>query len=279
MRDAKPQILLHSFWSSRHLLWVVLRFLVLLYVGTTLFGCAVINRMMYPVPPPGYVDGPDILKLPLEDGRKISAQFYPHDKPLATILYFHGNGEDIGLDAPLFREFQAAGFQLLGVDYPGYGTSDGSPDEAGTYAAGRAGYRYVTDQGIPPADIILLGRSLGGGIAVELATTEPVGGLILESTFVSAVRVITKYPLLPFDRYRNLKKIKRVTCPIFVIHGMQDEVISFWHGEKLFATANDPKRNWWVPEAGHNNLFRTVGGPEYFTRLKQFVAWAKQEIQ
>jgi fermentation-respiration switch protein FrsA (DUF1100 family) len=94
-------------------------------------------------------------------------------------------------------------------------------------------------------------------------------GLILESSFVTAFRVVTRIPLVPFDKFRNIYKIKQVQCPVLVIHGRDDKTIPFWHGEKLFEAANEPKLNFWVDGAGHNDLF-WVAGNRYWDMIKEF---------
>ena len=113
------------------------------------------------------------------------------------------------------------------------------------------------------------GRSIGGGPAVDLASREPVGGLILESTFTSASRVLTNIRIFPFDRFENINKIGSVRCPVLVIHGKKDRTIPFQHGEKLFAAANEPKVSFWVDNAGHNDLFKAAGGA-YLKTIRDF---------
>lgn len=115
------------------------------------------------------------------------------------------------------------------------------------------------------------GRSLGGALAIDLAARKPLGGLIVESSFVSAYRVVTRFSIYPFDKFKSLAKIGSARCPVLVIHGTKDEVISFWHGEKLFAAANQPKQSYWVEGAGHNDLM-DVAGSGYGEAMKRFVA-------
>jgi fermentation-respiration switch protein FrsA (DUF1100 family) len=90
----------------------------------------------------------------------------------------------------------------------------------------------------------------------------------MESAFTSAFRVLTRFPLLPFDKFPNLAKIRNVRCPVLVIHGRRDGIISFYHGPKLFAAANEPKLSYWVDNAGHNNL-ALVAGNQYFEKLRK----------
>jgi fermentation-respiration switch protein FrsA (DUF1100 family) len=113
------------------------------------------------------------------------------------------------------------------------------------------------------------GRSIGGGPAVDLASREPVGGLILESTFTSAFRVLSSIRIFPFDKFENLNKIAGVKCPVLVIHGKKDRTIPFHHGEILFAAANEPKASFWVDNAGHNNLFN-VASERYLKTIRDF---------
>jgi fermentation-respiration switch protein FrsA (DUF1100 family) len=122
---------------------------------------------------------------------------------------------------------------------------------------------------VPAERTIILGRSLGGGPAVQMALEETPAGLVLQSTFVSVYRVVTHWPLLPFDQYDNLSKIARVRCPVLVMHGRSDEVIPFSHGEALFAAAREPKRALWVPGAMHND-FLSVAGSRFWDALRDF---------
>lgn len=92
---------------------------------------------------------------------------------------------------------------------------------------------------------------------------------VVESSFVSAFRVLTRIPILPFDKFVNIDKIGKVRSPVLVIHGKADEVVHFWHGEQLFAAAKEPKLNFWVDGAGHNDLM-DVAGDRYAETLRKF---------
>jgi hypothetical protein len=162
---------------------------------------------------------------------------------------------------PLIERLQGLGFAVLAYDYEGYGESGGTPSEEAVIRDIEAAYAYLTEQrGVPPGRIIAYGRSLGGGPSVDLASREPIGGLILESTFMSVFRVITRVPLFPGDRFKNLEKMERVGCPVLVMHGKSDSLISFRHGEALLAAARGPKRSLWVDAAGHGDLPFAAGG-------------------
>jgi abhydrolase domain-containing protein 17 len=115
---------------------------------------------------------------------------------------------------------------------------------------------------------VVHGRSVGAGPALELAARRTVGGVIVESSFVSAFRVLTRIPLLPFDRFPNLRNMREVRAPVLVIHGVRDEVIPVSHGRRLFAAAPEPKLELWVEAAGHNDLVHTAGAA-YWQALRE----------
>jgi len=122
---------------------------------------------------------------------------------------------------------------------------------------------------IQPNKIIAFGRSVGGGPATDLAARRQVAGLVLESSFTSAFRVLTRIRILPFDRFNNLRKIKKVHCPVLIIQGTLDSVISPSHGKTLFAAANSPKQALWVEGANHNDV-ALVAGRQYSESLSKF---------
>ena len=139
----------------------------------------------------------------------------------------------------LFRSVVSKGvFTIAAVDYPGYGLSDGSPDEEGCYRNVHRLYDWlIAERGFKPEDIIVVGFSIGTGPAVELAATKPVGGLVLQAPYLSAPRIVTKVRLLPIDPFPNLKRIGDIKCPLVVIHGTDDSIIPFAHGKELFDLA------------------------------------------
>lgn len=228
---------------------------IAIYLGLFIIGLFFANYVLFR-PPHSYRDDAGIIKLTTPNGEKISARFCENPNATYTILFSNGNGEDTGTIAPFAVELSAAGFNVLTYDYRGYGTSEGSPTEENTYEDAEAAYNYlVQTRNIPPSKIILHGRSLGGGPTMELASKHPTAGIILESTFTSAFAVPFNIRILPFDKFRNLEKMQRVTSPVLVIHGRKDWTISFSHGERLYAAAPGKKFSMWVDDAGHNNLF------------------------
>jgi fermentation-respiration switch protein FrsA (DUF1100 family) len=232
-------------------------------------GCS--DQLLFHPHPAGYRDDATIIKLHTADGETISARYFAAPGAKYTILHSHGNGEDIGDDFWVYERFAQQGFNVLGYDYHGYGTSTGSPGEEGTYRDIDAAYDYLTGTlKTPPERIILLGKSVGSGPAVDLAARKPVAGLILESAFTSVFRVPFRVRILPWDKFDNLAKLPKVHCPVLVIHGKSDGLVSVWHGEKLFEAANEPKRCLWIDHAGHNDVLN-VGSADYDKALADFV--------
>ncbi|BAY18281.1 hypothetical protein NIES21_41250 [Anabaenopsis circularis NIES-21] len=213
------------------------------------------DSMIFLPQPATYQDNASILKVPVTDKQKISAVYLPNPRAEYTMLYIHGNAEDIGDVQPFLERLHQWGFSVFAYDYRGYGTSDGKPGESNAYQDAEAAYTYLTQQlKVPPKKIIVYGRSVGGGSAVDLATRHSVAGLILESTFTSAFRVVVPFPLLPFDKFSNLKKLPQVNCPILVMHGQADQTIPIQHGYTLYSAAPDPKMSLWVDGAGHDDF-------------------------
>jgi len=242
---------------------------VAVYIGLFIIALFFADKAIFRPQSSSYKDDPDIIKLKIPTGESISAKHYQNPDAEYTILFSHGNAEDIGDIESLIWYIRDAGFNVLTYDYRGYGTSEGSPSEKNSYEDINTAYRYLTDLGIEPDKIILQGRSLGGGPSVDLAAREPVGGLIMESTFTSAFRVVTRIKLLPFDKFDNINKIDRVTCPVLVIHGKEDRTIDFHHGEALFAAAPRGKFSLWVDNAGHNDLLDKAA-ESYLTAIRDF---------
>jgi abhydrolase domain-containing protein 17 len=244
---------------------------VLAYVVFAAFAWLVSDRMIFQPPPASYRAGRlPIVMLPT-DGGSIATLYLPNPRAAITVLYAHGNAEDLGQVAPWLEELRRAGFAVLAFDYRGYGMSTGGPPSAaGATSDMETVYHHAVETlKIPPSRLVLYGRSVGGGPATDLAARVPIGGLVLESAFVSAFRVLTKVSLLPFDRFHNLRHIRQVHAPVLVIHGTADEVIPLSHGRRLYDAANQPKQALWVEGAHHNDV-PLVAGPRYWTALTTF---------
>ncbi len=240
------------------------------YLALIIQSQLISNKILFQPPSDRYVDNSSIIKLTTLNGNKISATYLPNPNSKFVILYSHGNATDLGKLYPLLKEFQAHGFAIFAYDYQGYGTSEGDPSERNTYLDVEASYNYLTQTlHIPPSRIVAMGTSLGAAVTVDIAARKPVAGAILEAPFLSAYRVFTIIPLLPFDKYNVLNKIKYIHVPILIIHGVQDETIPVWHGKRLFLAIKGTKQSLFIQNAGHNDLL-LKGGATYWQTIKQF---------
>jgi uncharacterized protein len=232
----------------------------------------------------GTCEPPDSLqarKLTLDsaDGNRIAAWFSAPEgwePKRGAILFSHGNGDTLcNLGSTVFRWRQELGRAIVVYDYPGYGQSTGRPSEAGCYAAGEAAFGWLAkEEGVPVGEIILLGQSLGGATAVELATRHPVRMLVLQSAFTSFPDVAQAhlwwYPTryLVRNQMDNAAKIQRVHCPVLIAHGTADRTVPFHEGERLFAAAPEPKKFIRLEGEGHNPRL----SPDFFKTVRQFLA-------
>jgi fermentation-respiration switch protein FrsA (DUF1100 family) len=219
----------------------------------------------------------DDVSFTADDGVQLHGWFVPGESDV-TWLWFHGNAGNISHRLENLRllhdELRVAVFLF---DYRGYGRSAGTPSEEGTYRDGEAALDYLLSRpDVDPQRIVYFGRSLGAGIAVELATRRPPFALILESP-VPSISDLAKhhYPFLPVrallqTKYDSVAKIGNVRAPLLVLHGDRDEVVPFEGGRKLFEAAAEPKRFYTISGAGHNDTY-VVGGREYFRVLREFV--------
>ncbi|WP_008311552.1 alpha/beta hydrolase [Leptolyngbya sp. PCC 6406] len=248
----------------------LVRSLLFIYGFLALYVFFRADSMIFLPQPASYDDSGDIIKLPVTAEEQISARYLSNPDATYTLLYIHGNAEDLGDVAPLLERLQSWGFSIFAYDYRGYGTSDGHPSERNAYQDAEAAYTYLTQQlHVPPEHIIVYGRSVGSGSATQLATRYEVAGLILESSFTSIFRVVVPVPLLPFDKFPNLSRLSQVNCPVLVMHGQADDTIPMHHGQTLYEAASEPKMALWVEGAGHND-FTWVAGDRHQHALLSF---------
>ena len=123
---------------------------------------------------------------------------------------------------------------------------------------------------IPSDKIVIWGRSLGTGPSCYLAKKQKTAGLLLESPFISTFLTVTEYPLVPWDRFRNLERAPHIQSPSLVIHGHKDVVILFRHGKKFFNALPEPKKLLEFENAGHNDL-PEIGGSRYRQEINDFL--------
>jgi uncharacterized protein len=197
--------------------------------------------------------------LTTSDGEKLVAWHVPPQGDKPVVIYFHGNAEIVAWRAKSHRATIGDGTGLIAVNFRGYGGSTGTPTEEGLHRDAQAAYAFAGER-YPPGRIVLWGQSLGTGVAVRLASEQPVGKLILEAPYTSTADVAAShFPWVPVrwlmkDQFRSDERIGSVHVPLLIIHGAQDDVIPIRFGERLFALANEPKRFIRIDGAGHNDL-------------------------
>ncbi len=224
---------------------------------------------------------PDELGLDFEDvvfqsadGLKLNGWYVPANNSHITVLFCHGNGGNMMHSLDSINIFYNLGLNCFIFDYRGYGKSEGSPSEEGTYLDARAAHDWLVDvKRISPSNIIIFGRSLGGSIAAQLASKVAAKSLIVESAFTSYTDIGKKfYPYMPVRwfarfRYNTIDYIKAVHCPVMIIHSRDDEIVPFEFGLELYETSNEPKE--FVEISGSHNDGFLVSSETYKS------AWTK----
>ncbi|MEQ8791654.1 MAG: alpha/beta hydrolase [Pirellulaceae bacterium] len=210
------------------------------------------------------------------DGTQLHGWYVPHPQPRAVVLFLHGNAGNITSRAPslalLNRRHDLA---VMTFDYRGYGRSEGRPHEWGLRQDARAARAWLARRtGVAESDIVLMGRSLGGGVAVDLAADGGARGLVLASTFTSVPDVAAHHApwtgvrWLMSNRFDSLSKIKKYHGPLLMSHGDADRTIPYEQGQRLFAAAPGPKRFVTIGGGDHN----TPQSEEYRRALDEFLA-------
>ena len=195
-----------------------------------------------------------------KDATKLHGWYVPHSQPRAVVLFCHGNAGNVALWSEVLQILHdRMDVTAMGFDYRGYGRSAGSPSEAGVLADARAARTWLARRaGVRENQTVLMGRSLGGAVAVDLAT-DGTRGLILESTFTSMPEVgQTALPWLPVRalmqaQFNSLAKIRNYHGPLLQSHGTADRLIPYTMGQRLFEKANEPKLFIAIPGGDHND--------------------------
>lgn len=195
------------------------------------------------------------------DGTKLHGWYLPHENPSEVILFCHGNGGNITDRAlPAKRLHDELNASVFVFDYRGYGKSEGKPSEHGVLADARAARNYLAKrEGIKTDEIVLLGRSLGGAVAVDLAAKDGAKALLLQSTFTSIPDVAAfHYPWLPVrwllrTRFNSLKKIRSYDGPVFASHGDADTIVPYELGKRLYDAVPGEKEFMTLQGLDHNS--------------------------
>jgi len=243
-------------------------------------GNSLINGILFQPPELTYLHPSRRLWLKTKNGERISAVYVDQPGATLTVLFSHGNAEDLGmLYGWAHGMSQMLRVNMLLYDYRGYGNSEGVPSEENCYEDIEAAYSFlVNDMRKKPSQIVLYGRSLGSGPSCYLACRsaadgKSVGGLVLQSPLLSAYRVAISFgTTMPGDPFPNVDLAPYIKCPVFVIHGTLDEIVPFWHGQQLIAAVRDEYKTepFWVEGAKHNNIESKFLG-ELLERLNNFL--------
>ena len=221
------------------------------------------RSFIYPAPKPRaiVVDGYRPVVLATADGLVLQALYRPAARGRSTLIFFHGNGDDLAGSALAVAGPGAAGHGALLPEYRGYGGNAGAPDEAGLYADGAAALAFLREHGVPPNAIVIIGYSLGSGVATELASKNDIAGLALISPFTRLPAVVESIgagmPIgfLVSDKFDNLAKLPHNKSPVLVMHGKRDRVIPFGLGKAL-AVSRPATDFIGFDDAGHELAFR-----------------------
>lgn len=225
------------------------------------------QRLIYPGSWRGTHDwggiGPDyrFVETRTADGLPIRLAVHAARSDMPTLLFFHGNGDSVEGSAQAVAPWVAAGYGAVLPEYPGYAGAPGAPSEQAFYAAGRAARGWMAANGIAAQDSIVVGYSIGSGVAVQMATEQRPRALVLVAPHAGLVALgQERLPWVPADwlltdRYDNRAKIGRVAAPILIVHGVTDETIPFQFGARL-AQARPGATFIAVPDGGHEILWR-----------------------
>mmetsp|Transcript_168317 Transcript_168317/g.540764 ORF Transcript_168317/g.540764 Transcript_168317/m.540764 type:complete len:274 (+) Transcript_168317:67-888(+) len=200
----------------------------------------------------------------------------PDDDAHFTVLFSHGNAEDLGIiRASCFEMAVILRCNFFLYEYTGYGIRAGSPSEVAVYEDIEAAYKYVRDVlEVPWQRIVAYGRSIGTAPSVHLATRAPLRGMVLQSPMSSIYRIPFHLRFtLPGDRFCNIDKVKDVCCPTLIIHGTRDEIVPCWHSQALYETFRKHQvacEAYIVDGADHNNL-ESQADVAFFNRLQRYL--------
>lgn len=261
----------------------------LLWGGSMLFEKSLI---FFPAPDPSPIQGRGVVedcqfedhRILTDDGVRLHGRWFrPNPTPdkeelrRKVVLFFHGNAGNLSGRTELIVRLAGLGVEVMIIDYRGYGHSEGRPSEEGVYRDAQAVWRFLTvDHAIPSDRIVIFGKSLGGAVAVDLASGVSPAGLIVQSSFTSVPDMAAHhYPFVPAfvlrTKMNSVSKISSISCPKLIIHSTHDEIVPFEMGRRLFEAAGKPKTFFEVSGAGHNQTL-AIGGSRYLEAIRDFLA-------
>ena len=243
-----------AMWAFLFVLAGIAAVYVLLYAIVRIFG----ERIAFPAPKARYAFDASGGYVWLDTPEKIrlAGIWLPFEGADYTLLYSHGNGEDIGEIRERLESFRKLGFNVFCYDYPGYGRSEGKPSESGLYMAAESAWNYLTLQrGIAPKNIAVLGYSMGSAAACYLASKHEVRALVVVGGFATALHAVLPRNIFPWvHMLDNEHRIGQVKCPVYLLHGTCDRIVPFRNGKRLYAAAKQPKYFARVHGAGHYSI-------------------------
>ena len=271
-------------WGKRllGLLLRLIRCVALAYLLLLLAMTFVERWLVYPAPPASRAewvpagDDHEEVWLTSVGGVRIHGRFYDRPDAKRALLYCHGNGECVADNHELMKRLRnELDASVLIFDYRGYGLSDGKPHESGVISDGEVAQRWLAEQlDIPVDQVLLMGRSLGGGVVTQLADRQGAAALLLQSTFTRLTdAAASHYPFLPVkllmrNRYNSLERISRYRGPVHISHGTADRVVPFSHAQILYDTSpSEDKRLFDLEPMGHNDPQPSA----YYLDLRQFL--------
>lgn len=218
------------------------------------------------------------------DGARLSAWLIQPEKPVASVIYFHGNGGNLGILNEILAMLYRHNLQVLAVDYRGYGWSTGSPTEEGLYQDGLSTVEFFNENfrrsGLP---LIYWGRSLGSCIAAKAASSHAPSGLILETAWPDKRSLLEHYPQLRLAnffakcRLATAEYLQDHQFPVLLLHGDKDRTVPIKQGQLLYNKLTGPKEFWRVDGAGHIDIHMR-NSDRYMERILQFVETVKPPL-
>jgi uncharacterized protein len=201
------------------------------------------------------------VQLRTADGVNLHGWWVPARDAQGAVVLFHGNAGNISHRIGYLTMFSRLRYSVLLIDYRGYGSSGGFPDEEGTYRDADAAWRHLMEvRNLKPHEVVIVGESLGGGVATWLAAKVAPRALLLSSAFTSVPDLGAQvYPWLPVRllsriHYNNLQRMPTIAAPVFIAHSRDDEIVPYAHGVTLFTAAREPKQMLTM-SGGHNDGF------------------------
>lgn len=250
---------------------------VLLYAGVCIYFYSIQEMSLFPartIPQNfnyGFSTAHEEIFIDSKDGARINAVLFKVDEPRGVVLYFHGNATNMRHMEHVGKPFTDMGYDLMAIDYRGYGKSTGVLSEQALFDDAGVAMRYLTGLGWQETEIILYGRSIGSGVATQLASVTTPRALMLYSPYFSMTELVSeKVPYLPTSlilKYplNSARYLQSVTAPVLILHGDQDSLIPVSHAIDLAAISGKLIR---FPNGDHNNLSRF---PEFWQEIALFL--------